>query len=335
MDIDFFRLQHTTATSTYCMCKRKVGNIHVSHPAPKRARIHHYTDSDVSEIATAIMFDMCTNLPTEYRPRTAVQIYDGIKQYIDGIKTELVYDDIPFCDLTAANFEQAGTTIGWEADRAGIFEIRAIFYAVARQAIIVIQKGREADARRRRYDLRPPSDCMAENVGRVMAVIELRNRTPPRKILSEYEIWDRVGATRERPTETELADFGFACFDDYVAFYRKFWCNEIDFLTPDIARSLIGKDVYVIVQSDLKIGDFDVVRQKMTIVNPMKILNEVSPSVFEVRFRSLNMLIYARFRDNVLLFDDEIPFYIFIHGPHTPQCVNRQCISTSCVCYPK
>jgi len=310
------------------MYKRNVGHIHVAHPEPKRKKIHQLYDADITDIATAIMFDICAfiykNIPTEYRLWSygKWQVYDGIKQYIDGVKNELGYDDIPFDDLTTNEFEQAGTNIIREAERGGMLESGAIFYSVARQAIILIKKGREADARRRRYGLDLPSYSMADNTLRVMTNIQERSHTKQRKPLSEQEIWDRVGVTSARPTESELDYFiADACYSEYIAFFRKFWCNDIDLLTPDIARSLIGKTIYVISHEkqngfDINRGDFDVLGRKMTIVEPMRIINQVSPSTFQIQFRSRNEMISSEFLDEALQFGD-VPLFIFIHGLHT------------------
>ena len=310
------------------MYKRKVGHIHVAHPEPKRAKIHQLYDADITDIATAIMFDICAfiynNIPTENRlwPYGKWQVYDGIKQYIDGVKKELGYDDIPFDDLTTNEFEQAGTNIIREAERGGMLESGAIFYSVARQAIIIIQEGRKADARRRRYDLDPPLYSMTENILRVITNIQERKHTKQRKPLSKQEILDRVGVTSARPAESEL-DY-FVCdayYSEYIAFFRKFWCNDIDLLIPEIARSLIGKTIYVISHEkhygfDINRGDFDVLERKMTIVEPMRIINQVSPSTFQVQFRSGNELISSEFLDEALEFGD-VPLFIFIHGLHT------------------
>ena len=304
------------------MNKRKVASIHVAHPAPKRARIHQYDDSDIADIATAIMFDIFTYLPTEYKPHTTVQIYNGINQYIDGVKRELAYDDIPFDDLTTDNFEQAGTAIIREAE-GGIL----IFYAVARQAIITIQKGRAADLHRRRYNLLPPSNGLAGNTRRVFNEIQDRSRTPQRQILSEQEITDRVTVstvTHARPTHTELNDFKQGSYSEAdITFFRKFWCNDIEYLTPEIARSLIGQDVFVMNHDkdygfDLDVVHFDGVRTKMAyFVERMKIINEVSPSMFEVQFRSENVIIYPYYKGVLCYSVASVPFYIFIRGQQT------------------
>ena len=71
----------------------------------------------------------------------------------------------------------------------------------------------------------------------------LARYTLGRRILSKHDISKYV--TREHPTEDELR-LCTANEREGLEFHRRFWCNSVHHLTPDIARKLIGKDVCVL-----------------------------------------------------------------------------------------
>ena len=127
------------------MHKRNSSHIHIAHMNPKRPRLHQFNDTDMADIAIAIMVGIFDLLPyTE----TDDDIYDGIHPYIHDIARVLKYDDIPFDELTTHNFRQAAITITGTNCMNNDSET---FYLVAEQAIIIIQTGRDTVVQRNRY----------------------------------------------------------------------------------------------------------------------------------------------------------------------------------------
>ena len=99
------------------------------------------------------------------------------------------------------------------------------------------------------------------------------------KIPTKQEIADKI-ATNARPTKQELHNWIQLCDRDPkldLANVRKFWCKDVSFMTPALARSLIGKHVYVLM------GDFRIVdveeftkKNKISRIHRLKIIEEVS-----------------------------------------------------------
>lgn len=127
------------------MHKRTTSHIHIAHTDPKRQRLHQFNDTDIADIAIAIMVGIFDLLPYT---DTDDDIYNGIHPYINDVTRVLKYDDIPFDELTTYNFRQAAITItGQKCMNNG----SDTFYLVAEQAIIIIQTGRDTVAQRNRY----------------------------------------------------------------------------------------------------------------------------------------------------------------------------------------
>jgi len=127
------------------MYKRNTSHIHIEHTNPKRPRLHQFNDTDIVDIAIAIMVGIFDLLPYT---DTDDEIYEGIHPYIHDVTRVLKYDDIPFDELTTYNFRQAAITItGTICMNTG----SDTFSLVAEQAIITIETGRDMVVQRNRY----------------------------------------------------------------------------------------------------------------------------------------------------------------------------------------
>ena len=89
-------------------------------------------------------------------------------------------------------------------------------------------------------------------LGRLATMFEwksLAKQAILRKIMTEYDITTRIAdaiPTREELDNFWLIDIQFGDLSARLAFFRKFWCNDIQPLTAEVARNLIGQDICVL-----------------------------------------------------------------------------------------